>query len=43
MLDKNEDFKNENKKMGELMNAVVGKRDFKERHHKPYKSKHNDL
>jgi len=28
MVDKNEDFKNENKKMGEIMNAVLGKRDF---------------
>jgi len=28
MVDKNEDFKNENKKMGELMNAVLGKREF---------------
>jgi len=28
MVDKNEDFKNENKKMGELMNAVLGKREY---------------
>jgi len=28
MADKNEDFINENKKMGELMNAVLGKREY---------------